>query len=1131
MKKFALFLAALSTFVGSALAGPYDAWASYKILTVNTSALALGSNVSDFPLLVRLDNGSNASGANILSGSLTAGGLDVVFTDSTGNTALSFERERFSSTAAEFWVRVPVVNSAATNGGLTKIRVYWGKSAATNLSSGAGVFDKTVGTGNGHQAVYHMTGTDSNETNATGGDVALNLVSKNSGFTGVAPQVGGVAGFGRSLNATSISAVSTSGFATPAGMTMVNTTTGYAVGAAGSIRKTTNGGATWTTQASGTTNDLKGIACTSDQSCVAVGLLNTIVATTNGGTNWTSGTVTGTPKAGSNMYAVTFPFKSVNVISDTSGFIVGDSGQVFAITKFSTAPVYTLTALGAGGLAVYRAIACDVNTCFIGGDAGATRKLSAIATTAVGVATAAMAVDHNIKAVAYTGTTSTGGTPAANYSAVGDSAGVGLIYRPALTNNTTATNGLNRYKVTAPFLPVLPPLTGVAYGVATAGLSGNGANAYTAGWIVGGNGTVLRTLNSGLRWGQVASGTTQNLATLAVPMGTTATYAAYNGLAATASNTLLGLNGKFGQYFASGTLGTTTSSTTATDSSVLNFAEVGPFTVSAWVNPEYFDGAVHNITTKGDKAYVLQLDGSIANINSRWNLAVYGTVGGTTSPTNSYTNWYAATNGTATVASSPVATTGWHHIVGTKKSVNPALPASTELYVDGVLVNVTVPGTNTNTSADRTFTQLLTIGKTLDGGNAGEHDRYWMGGVDEFRYTSRYQDSSYNRLSYESQKPGAALLTQGAVMTPPPVLPTIAFSPSTVVDTVGKAATHAATTTGVITSCASTGTALPAGLTVNNTTCAVSGTPTVAAAAANYTITATNSTGSVSATLNLAVLIAKPTVAFTPSTVVDTVGKAATHTPTVTGTITSCAIAPAIPGLTVNSTTCAITGTPTTASASAAYTITATNSTGTGTATLTVTVLIAAPTNIVYAGDSATYKKDTAITTWTPTVTGTVTAWSISPALPAGLAFNTSSGAITGTPTAATASSANYTVTASNGTGSATKVIKITVQVPVGILPNAFILQVNGQNRPYAFTIPAGSTSEKVTLSILNTSGRSVWSKSVAPSKDKATEISWNGHSSNGGLASAGIYVVQISVLEGGKVQTFTRKAVTLTPR
>jgi hypothetical protein len=69
----------------------------------------------------------------------------------------------------------------------------------------------------------------------------------------------------------------------------------------------------------------------------------------------------------------------------------------------------------------------------------------------------------------------------------------------------------------------------------------------------------------------------------------------------------------------------------------------------------------------------------------------------------------------------------------------------------------------------------------------------------------------------------------------------------------------------------------------------------------------------------------------------------------------------------------------------------------------------------------------TAITSLTPTVTGTVTSYSVSPALPSGLTLNTTTGVMSGTPTA-TAAQATYTITATNATGSTTFAWVLTVR-------------------------------------------------------------------------------------------------------
>ena len=63
-----------------------------------------------------------------------------------------------------------------------------------------------------------------------------------------------------------------------------------------------------------------------------------------------------------------------------------------------------------------------------------------------------------------------------------------------------------------------------------------------------------------------------------------------------------------------------------------------------------------------------------------------------------------------------------------------------------------------------------------------------------------------------------------------------------------------------------------------------------------------------------------------------------------------------------------------------------------------------------------------------------MTSYTVSPALPAGLSLSASTGIISGTPTAVTAT-ASYTVTASNSAGSTTASLTITVNIaaPAGL--------------------------------------------------------------------------------------------------
>ncbi|MCU1261803.1 MAG: putative Ig [Bryobacterales bacterium] len=159
-----------------------------------------------------------------------------------------------------------------------------------------------------------------------------------------------------------------------------------------------------------------------------------------------------------------------------------------------------------------------------------------------------------------------------------------------------------------------------------------------------------------------------------------------------------------------------------------------------------------------------------------------------------------------------------------------------------------------------------------------------------------------------------------------------------------------------------------------------------------------------------------------------TIGQAITAlSPTVTGTVSSYSVSPTLPaGLTLSASG-VISGTPTAAAAQAKYTVTASNSAGSTTVDLTITVNDVKP-QVSYSASTVAMATGLPITPLRATTTaGTVTSWSISPALPTGLSFSTTDGSISGTPTATSAAAA-YTVTATNSGGSATFTFTLSVQ-------------------------------------------------------------------------------------------------------
>ena len=96
--------------------------------------------------------------------------------------------------------------------------------------------------------------------------------------------------------------------------------------------------------------------------------------------------------------------------------------------------------------------------------------------------------------------------------------------------------------------------------------------------------------------------------------------------------------------------------------------------------------------------------------------------------------------------------------------------------------------------------------------------------------------------------------------------------------------------------------------------------------------------------------------------------------------------------------------------------------------------VVDAPSDLTFPLADGLYRAGEAILINTPTVTGTVTSWTVTPALPAGLSLDPQTGAISGTPTAESAAGL-YRVVATNAGGS----VSFDVRIDVGpALPPAF---------------------------------------------------------------------------------------------
>ncbi|RAR72566.1 putative Ig domain-containing protein [Flavobacterium aciduliphilum] len=189
---------------------------------------------------------------------------------------------------------------------------------------------------------------------------------------------------------------------------------------------------------------------------------------------------------------------------------------------------------------------------------------------------------------------------------------------------------------------------------------------------------------------------------------------------------------------------------------------------------------------------------------------------------------------------------------------------------------------------------------------------------------------------------------------------------TTYTGTTGTAFSNTVSATNSPTSYAYTGT-LPPGLSFSTSTGAITGTPTTAGSY-SISVTATNAAGT-SAAATIGFTISLPAPVVTGGTLSGTVSTAFTYTISATNSPTNYAVASgALPnGLSLNSTTGQITGTPTTAG-SFSVTVTATNGTGTSApATLTFTIVASAcvtqgfasgataPTGWIFTGITGTY--------------------------------------------------------------------------------------------------------------------------------------------------------------------------------
>jgi hypothetical protein len=229
-----------------------------------------------------------------------------------------------------------------------------------------------------------------------------------------------------------------------------------------------------------------------------------------------------------------------------------------------------------------------------------------------------------------------------------------------------------------------------------------------------------------------------------------------------------------------------------------------------------------------------------------------------------------------------------------------------------------------------------------------------------------------------------------------------------------SAFTFQITATNAPTSYSATG--LPAGLTINTATGAITGTPTTSGTF-SVTLGATNALGTGTATLTLTLSAVLPPVITSSANAGTVVGNSFVYQITGTNSPTSYAVTNLPAGLTLNTTTGAITGTLGSIGISA-MTITASNSGGSGTSPLTITTVGTAP---VITSASTVIVPITF--TYQITATNSPTSFSAT-GLPTGLTIDPTLGAITGSASPGTYS---VTITASNASGTGNQILTLDV--------------------------------------------------------------------------------------------------------
>ena len=298
-------------------------------------------------------------------------------------------------------------------------------------------------------------------------------------------------------------------------------------------------------------------------------------------------------------------------------------------------------------------------------------------------------------------------------------------------------------------------------------------------------------------------------------------------------------NGYIGgaKYFSGSTDATTGGNFHTTGAANLNFAQYGPYTISAWVNAD----VIPTSATVTLRRTILAKSVSQPAEQGQYRLGInYGTATlGKFEFVEDATTASQSESKTTTTAAVPA--TQWYHVALTRTGARGT--GGMLVYYNGVVQTTTYVGTLAGT---RSTAYDVYLGSQPDG------SRNLKGYLDEVRFENITRNSSWIKLCYDNQNSsGTPILALNAPVSQ--ALSGLMYSSNPAVYQVSIPITTNTLTFSGLTDSFTVSPALPTGLTLNPATGAITGTATTVQPATNYTITGHSILGNASIVLSITI--------------------------------------------------------------------------------------------------------------------------------------------------------------------------------------------------------------------------------------------------------------------------------------